>query len=110
MSKRENRLVLAHIWVALGAMFVGTFFGLLQVYSRAGAHVTEFFDYYRHSHRAWRSACNRLHDVLHLRIATYATYSTIPRETGRSQSDGPAWSIMLLGTVMADGGHSCRQR
>jgi len=101
VSKRENRLILAHIWVALGAMFVGTAFGLLQVYSRAGAHVTEFFDYYRllTAHGVLLAIVFTTFFICG--IATYATYSAIPRENRSLAIGWTAWSIMLFGTVMA---------
>jgi cytochrome c oxidase subunit 1 len=101
VSIRENRLILAHIWVALGALFVGTSFGLLQVYSRAGAHVTELFDYYRllTAHGVLLAIVFTTFFIC--AIATYATYSTIPRPDRSLAIAWTAWAIMLFGTVMA---------
>src|SRR5690348_2178715 len=101
MTVAENRLVLSHIWVALGALFVGTSFGLLQVYARAGAHVSQFFDYYRllTAHGVLLAIVFTTFFIC--AIATYATYSTIPR-TNRSLAIGwTAWVVMLVGTAMA---------
>lgn len=101
MTIRENRLILAHIWVALGALFVGTAFGLMQVYSRAGAHVTEFFDYYRllTAHGVLLAIVFTTFFIC--AIASYATYSTIPRENRPLWIGWTAWTIMFIGTVMA---------
>ncbi|TAM86713.1 cytochrome C, partial [bacterium] len=47
-QRAENRLILAYLYVALVSVFIGTFFGLLQVTSRAGLFQTpSWFDYYR---------------------------------------------------------------
>jgi len=101
MNAAENKLVLAHIWVALGALFVGTSFGLLQVYSRAGAHVAEFFDYYRllTAHGVLLAIVFTTFFIC--AIATHATYSTQRRENRSLVVAWTAWTVMLIGTVMA---------
>lgn len=101
MTVRENRLILSHIWVALGALFVGTSFGLLQVYARAGAHVSQFFDYYRllTAHGVLLAIVFTTFFIC--AIATYATYSTIPRTDRPLWIGWTAWTVMLIGTAMA---------
>ncbi|MBV8723459.1 MAG: cbb3-type cytochrome c oxidase subunit I, partial [Candidatus Eremiobacteraeota bacterium] len=97
MTLSENRLVLAHIWVAVGALFVGTFFGLMQVYSRAGAQVTQYFDYYRllTAHGVLLAIVFTTFFIC--AIATYATYSTIPHKDRSLGIGWTAWAVMLFG-------------
>jgi len=98
---RENRLILAHVYTATGALVIGALFGLLQAYSRADlVSAPAWFDYYR---------MLTVHGVLMALvfttffitgIALFSTYRAIPRE--RSVAWG-WWSflLMLIGTLMA---------
>ncbi len=98
---RENRLVLAHLFLAMAALTVGAALGLLQALSRAGwMSLPRWFDYYR---------ILTAHGVLNALVfttfficglATLMTYRAIPRS--RSLVVGwLAFWVMLLGTVMA---------
>ena len=98
----ERRVILAHIWVALGAMFIGTSFGLMQVYTRAGATGAQaFIDYYRllTAHGVLLAIVFTTFFISAL--ATYATFSTIPRSNRSLAIAWTAWTVMLLGTAMA---------
>lgn len=101
-QRAENRLVLAHLYFALLAVFVGTFFGLVQVWTRAGVgSAPPWFDYYR---------MLTVHGVLLALVfttlfitglSTYATYRCIERERRSLTMAWVAWWVMLIGTVMA---------
>jgi len=101
-QRSEHRLVLAHLYVALTAVFLGTFFGLLQVWSRAGAADTPpWFDYYRMLTAHGVLLALVFTTLFITGLATYATYESIPRE-GRSLRLGwIAWGTMVAGVVMA---------
>jgi cytochrome c oxidase subunit 1 len=99
--ERENRLPLAYVYTATGALVVGAVFGLLQALSRAKAFVApHWFDYYR---------MLTAHGVLMALVFTtfficglslFLVYRAVPRE--RALRLG--WSgffLMLTGTLMA---------
>ena len=99
--ERENRLALAYVYTATGALVIGAFFGLLQAYSRAKAFVApSWFDYYR---------MLTAHGVLMALVFTtfficglslFLVYRAVPR--ARSLKLG--WSgflLMLAGTLAA---------
>ncbi|MBV8601329.1 MAG: cbb3-type cytochrome c oxidase subunit I [Candidatus Eremiobacteraeota bacterium] len=102
LNINERRVILAHIWVAVGALFVGTSFGLMQVYTRAGAtQASALFDYYRllTAHGVLLAIVFTTFFIC--AIATYATFSTIPRQNRPLGFAWAAWWVMLIGTVMA---------
>ncbi|HZV79389.1 MAG TPA: cbb3-type cytochrome c oxidase subunit I [Candidatus Binatus sp.] len=99
--ERENRLPLAYVYTATGALVIGAVFGLLQAYSRARAFTAPaWFDYYR---------MLTAHGVLMALVFTtfficglslFMVYRAVPRE--RSLALG--WSgffLMLAGTLTA---------
>jgi cytochrome c oxidase subunit 1 len=98
---RENRVVLAHVYTATGALVLGAFFGLLQGFSRSSAiSLPAWFDYYR---------ILTMHGVLMALVFTtffitglglFVTYRSIPR-LRTMQAGWFGWALMLLGTVMA---------
>ena len=99
--RAENRVSIAHIYTATGAIAVGAIFGLLQALSRSSAiSLPAAFDYYR---------VLTLHGVLMALVfttffitglATFVTYRTVQRN--RKLVVGWAgWWLMLTGTVMA---------
>ncbi len=99
--RRENRLIIAHMYFATIALMVGASFGLLQTLSRARwAAAPPWFDYYR---------MLTAHGVLNALVfttfficglMTLSTYRAIPRE--RSVAVGwLAFWVMAIGTVMA---------
>jgi cytochrome c oxidase subunit 1 len=98
---RENRLVLAHIYTATGALALGAIFGLLQAFSRANWFVNPpWFDYYR---------MLTVHGVLMALVfttffitglGTFFVYRAVPRERSVTLA-WIAFFVMLAGTLMA---------
>ena len=99
--RRENMLVLSHVYFSTLALVVGAAFGMLQSYSRAEWYkMPQVFDYYR---------MLTAHGVLMALVfttfficgfATLATYRSIPR----TRSVVLGWlgfAVMLIGTLMA---------
>ncbi|MBV8172231.1 MAG: cbb3-type cytochrome c oxidase subunit I [Candidatus Eremiobacteraeota bacterium] len=99
--ERENRLPLAYVYTATGALVVGAIFGLLQSYSRAKAFVAPgWFDYYRMltAHGVLMAIVFTTFFICGLSL--FMVYRAVPRE--RSLRLG--WSgffVMLFGTLMA---------
>lgn len=100
-QRRQNRVVIAHIYTATIAIVLGAFFGVLQGFSRADLFTAPvWFDYYR---------MLTMHGVLMALVFTtffitglclFVTYRSIPRE--RSTLAGwLGWWMMLIGTAMA---------
>jgi cytochrome c oxidase subunit 1 len=99
--RRENRVVIAHVYTATAAIALGAIFGVFQGFSRAGAvSAPAWFDYYR---------ILTMHGVLMALVFTtffitglslFVTYRAIPRE--RAVAVGwIGWIVMLVGTAMA---------
>ncbi|HUY40897.1 MAG TPA: cbb3-type cytochrome c oxidase subunit I [Candidatus Dormibacteraeota bacterium] len=99
--RRENRVVIAHVYTATAAIALGAIFGVFQGFSRAGAvSAPAWFDYYR---------ILTMHGVLMALVFTtffitglslFVTYRAIPRE--RAVAVGwVGWIVMLVGTAMA---------
>ncbi|HLJ83854.1 MAG TPA: cbb3-type cytochrome c oxidase subunit I [Candidatus Eremiobacteraceae bacterium] len=99
--RRENRLVLAHVYTATAALTLGGVFGLLQALSRAHwAHAPAWFDYYR---------MLTAHGVLMAIVFTtfficgfamFGVYRAMPRERSLTLS-WIAYGVMLAGTLAA---------
>ncbi len=98
----ENRLVLSHLYVAFGALFVGTTFGLLQTLARANLmQPPPWFDYYRMltAHGVLLALVFTTFFITGL--ATFSVYKTIARERRPLNVGWIAWIVMLAGTLMA---------
>jgi len=99
--KRENVLVLAHLYFSTVALMIGAVFGFLQALSRAHwASAPVWFDYYRMltAHGVLMAIVFTTFFICGL--ATLLTYRAIPRE--RALGLGwAAWWLMVLGTVAA---------
>jgi cytochrome c oxidase subunit 1 len=99
--KRENRVVIAHVYTAIAAIALGAVFGVFQGYARTGAFdAPGWFDYYR---------ILTMHGVLMALVFTtffitglslFVTYRAIPRER-RMGAGWFGWALMLAGTAMA---------
>lgn len=99
--RRENRVVIAHVYTATAAIALGAIFGVFQGVARTGAFdAPAWFDYYR---------ILTLHGVLMALVFTtffitglalFVTYRSIERNR-RLAVGWLGWSIMVLGTVMA---------
>jgi cytochrome c oxidase subunit 1 len=100
-TRAENRLVLAHVYVATAALCVGAIFGLLQGLSRASwFKAPPAFDYYRMltAHGVLMALVFTTFFICGL--AVFFTYRAVPRE--RSMALGwTAFAVMLVGTVGA---------
>jgi cytochrome c oxidase subunit 1 len=99
--RRENRLVIAHVYVATIALMVGASFGLFQALSRASwLHLPMWFDYYR-----MLTAHGVLNAIVFTTfficgLATLMVYRAVPKP--RSLAAGwLAFWVMAIGTVMA---------
>ena len=98
---RENRVVIAHIYTATGAIALGAVFGVFQGFARASALTAPaWFDYYR---------ILTMHGVLMALVFTtffitglslFVTYRSLPRER-RLAVGWFGWALMLFGTAMA---------
>ncbi len=102
VTSQERRLVLAHLYVAFAALAVGTTFGLLQTFSRAGAvSLPPVLDYYKilTAHGVLLALVFTTFFITGL--GTFATYETIPEHPPKTAVAWLAWWIMLAGTVMA---------
>ena len=99
--ERENRLVLAHIYTATGALVIGALFGMLQSFSRAEwIRMPAAFDYYR---------MLTAHGVLMALVFTtfficgfaeFVTYRAMPRQRSLVIGWIGFW-LMLAGTLAA---------
>jgi len=100
-ARAENRLVLAHVYVATAALCVGAIFGLLQGLSRASwFKAPPAFDYYRMltAHGVLMALVFTTFFICGL--AVFFTYRAVPRE--RSMALGwTAFAVMLVGTLAA---------
>ena len=100
-TRGENRLVLAHVYVATAALCVGAIFGLMQGMSRARwVSAPAWFDYYRMltAHGVLMALVFTTFFICGL--ATFMTYRAVPRE----HSLALGWSgfaVMLIGTLAA---------
>ncbi|HET9029141.1 MAG TPA: cbb3-type cytochrome c oxidase subunit I [Candidatus Aquilonibacter sp.] len=102
MVRRENRLVIAHIYTATAAICLGAIAGVLQGFSRASAiTLPTWFDYYR---------ILTLHGVLMAIVfttffitglSTFVTYRNIERNDRPLALGWLGWWMMLIGTAMA---------
>jgi cytochrome c oxidase subunit 1 len=100
-ARAENRLVLAHVYVATAALCVGAIFGLLQGLSRASwFKAPPAFDYYR---------MLTAHGVLMALVFTtfficglafFFTYRAVPRDRSFALA-WTAFAVMLVGTLAA---------
>jgi cytochrome c oxidase subunit I len=99
--RRENRVVIAHIYTSTAAITLGAVFGVFQGFARTSVfNAPSWFDYYR---------ILTMHGVLMALVFTtffitglalFVTYRAIPRP--RSLVTGwVGWSVMLAGTAMA---------
>jgi len=99
--RAQSRLVLAHVYVATGALCFGAIFGLAQGMSRARwLSAPAWFDYYRMltAHGVLMALVFTTFFICGL--ATFATQRAIPRE--RSLALGwSALAVMLAGTLAA---------
>jgi len=101
-QRAENRLVLAHLYVALVCVFIGTFFGLMQVTSRAGLfQVPAWFDYYRMLTAHGVLLALVFTTLFITGLSTYATYRSIERPNRSLAIAWTAWWTMIVGTAMA---------
>ena len=101
-TSAQRRIVFAHLTVAFAALFVGTFFGVLQTLSHANAiQMPAWFDYYR---------MLTAHGVLLALVFTtffitglssLAIYQTENFPKRGLRLAWLAWWTMLVGTVMA---------
>lgn len=99
--RRENRLVITHVYFATIALMVGASFGLFQAFSRAGwLKLPSWFDYYR-----MLTAHGVLNAIVFTTfficgLATLMVYRAIPRD--RSLITGwLAFWVMAIGSAMA---------
>ena len=100
--RRENRVIIAHVYTATAAICLGALFGVLQGFSRASAiALPTWFDYYR---------MLTMHGVLMALVFTtffitglslFVTYRNIPRPERSSRTGWIGWGVMLFGTAMA---------
>jgi cytochrome c oxidase subunit I len=98
---RENRVVIAHIYTATGAIALGAIFGVFQGFARTSVFAAPaWFDYYR---------ILTLHGVLMALVFTtffitglalFVTYRSIPRER-QLRVAWFGWGLMAVGTIMA---------
>jgi cytochrome c oxidase subunit I len=99
--RRENRVVIAHIYTSTAAIALGAVFGVFQGFARTSVFgAPSWFDYYR---------ILTMHGVLMALVFTtffitglalFVTYRAIPRP--RSLVMGwLGWAVMLVGTAMA---------
>lgn len=99
--RNENRLILAHVYVATAALCVGAIFGLMQGMSRAEwTTPPAWFDYYRMltAHGVLMALVFTTFFICG--ISTFMSYRAVPR--GRSLALGwMAFAVMLVGTVAA---------
>ncbi len=101
-QRAENRLILAYLYVALVSVFIGTFFGLLQVTSRAGLFQTpSWFDYYRMLTAHGVLLALVFTTLFISGLSTYATYRSIERPQRSLALGWAAWWMMTVGTAMA---------
>ncbi|MBC5806462.1 MAG: cytochrome C [Candidatus Eremiobacter antarcticus] len=99
--RRENRLVLAHLYVATLALMLGAVFGLLQSLSRARwVSMPSSFDYYRMltAHGVLMAIVFTTFFIVGL--ATLLTYRAIPRDRSLALGWSAFW-LMTLGTLAA---------
>jgi len=99
--RRENRLVIAHMYFATIALMVGASFGLLQALSRAQwAAAPAWFDYYRllTAHGVLNAIVFTTFFICGL--ATLLTYRAIPRERSLALGWIAFW-VMAAGSAMA---------
>jgi cytochrome c oxidase subunit I len=100
-TRNENRLVLAHVYAATGALCLGAIFGLVQGMSRARwVSAPAWFDYYRMltAHGVLMALVFTTFFICGL--VTFLTYRAVPRE--RSLALGwTAFAVMLAGTLAA---------
>lgn len=99
--RRENRVVIAHVYTATAAIVFGALFGVLQGLSRADVLAAPgWFDYYR---------MLTMHGVLMALVFTtffitglslFVTYRAIPRDR-KTFAGWLGWWTMLVGTAMA---------
>ncbi len=100
--RRENRVVLAHIYTSTAAICLGALFGVLQGFSRASAiTMPSWFDYYR---------MLTMHGVLMALVFTtffitglclFVTYRNVPRPDRKTTLGWTGWAVMVAGTAMA---------
>jgi cytochrome c oxidase subunit 1 len=99
--RRENRLVIAHLYFATIALMVGSSFGLLQALSRAQwAAAPAWFDYYRllTAHGVLNAIVFTTFFICGL--TTLLTYRAIPRERSLALGWIAFW-VMAMGSAMA---------
>ena len=98
----QRHLIFAHLTVAFGALFVGTFFGVLQTLSHANAiQMPTWFDYYRMltAHGVLLALVFTTFFIAGLStLAIYQTEAFPKRGIGLGWL---GWWVMLVGTVMA---------
>lgn len=99
---KSNRLVLAHIATAFVALALGTCFGLVQVFERAGAaQAPQWFDYYRMltAHGVLLALVFTTFFISGL--ATYAVYQSTALKSPSLAVGWTGWWVMVVGTAMA---------
>ncbi len=98
----QRRLIFAHLTVAFAALFLGTFFGVLQSLSHANAiQMPPWFDYYRMltAHGVLLALVFTTFFITGLStLAIYQTEAYPKRSIGLGWL---AWWVMLAGTAMA---------
>ena len=101
-TSAQRRLIFAHLTVAFGALFIGTFFGVLQTLSHANAiQMPPWLDYYRMltAHGVLLALVFTTFFITGLSsLAVYQTEAFPARRIGLGWL---AWWVMLAGTVMA---------
>ena len=97
---RENRLALAYVYTATGAIVIGAIFGVLQGFSRANFFVApSWFDYYRMltAHGVLMAIVFTTFFICGLSL--FMVYRAVPRD--RSLRLGwSGFALMLFGTLM----------
>ena len=99
---KAHRLVLAHLYTAFGALALGTCFGLIQVFERAGAaQAPQWFDYYRMltAHGVLLALVFTTFFICGLSV--YAVYQSTGRATASPAIGWAGWWVMIAGTALA---------
>jgi cytochrome c oxidase subunit 1 len=93
---------LAHLYTAFVALALGTTFGLIQVYERAGAaQAPQWFDYYRMLTAHGVLLALVFTTFFISGISTYAVYQSTEPKAPSLTIGWVGWWVMLAGTILA---------